>query len=286
MSNAPATPQKMTARTRTLLEKRLHDLHYYIAKSEGELRVNRIEAGETLSELRASFKHGQWMKYSADLYKRLKLSRKTAERYISAYKEVASFGPALRAAAQKSGLDLNKPLVRDYIKDVRTENPDASDDEIVKLTNMTMEAAAKEDEAAKRDRAAYAESARCKHPGCSRQRVLFTAVPDGIADGGDFCDEHEPPDEKARRESDAEKNFQERAARRKRFESAGTHRRRPTAQTLAEAKEIIESGYRAQATKHHPDKGGSEEKMQRINSGMSWLRQMLKHEEEPLTHAA
>lgn len=287
----------MTASKRVRLEKHLADLHHCIATSEGQLRVDRIEAGETLTQLRASFGHGRWMTYSADLYKRLKLSRKTAERYIAAYKEVASFGPALRAAAKKSGLDFNKTNVRDYVKEIRTQNPDASADEIVKLTNMAMEAEAEETEAARREDAARAEAARCKHPGCSSERIVETHL--DFSAQSDFCEEHEPSEEKAQREAKAKKNDQERAERdaeaEERYQEmaepfygrfAARSAPRASSQVLAEAKEIIESGYRARAKKNHPDSGGLAERMQVTNAAISWLRQVLKNNEERLAPRA
>jgi hypothetical protein len=41
------------------------------------------------------------------------------------------------------------------------------------------------------------------------------------------------------------------------------------------AKEIIDSGYRATAHRHHPDKGGSPQKMQRLNALAASLRAQI-----------
>ena len=40
--------------------------------------------------------------------------------------------------------------------------------------------------------------------------------------------------------------------------------------------EIVAVGYRAVATRHHPDHGGSTEAMQHVNAAAAWLREQLR----------
>lgn len=44
----------------------------------------------------------------------------------------------------------------------------------------------------------------------------------------------------------------------------------------AMAEELIQHGYRAVAKKYHPDHGGSNRQMQRVNAVVEWLRKIIR----------
>jgi hypothetical protein len=113
------------------LENQLEALH-------GQIRLNQIEAGQTISDLRKLFKHGSWVAYSEKLYRRLGIASKTAYRYVEAFEQSQTLGVSLCEAAVKTGLNLNKVAVRENLIEIRKAYPEASPDEIVKMTNLAL----------------------------------------------------------------------------------------------------------------------------------------------------
>jgi hypothetical protein len=116
------------------LENRLEELH-------GQIRLNQIEAGRIISELRKSFRHGEWMPYSQKLFFRLKISRKSAERYVDAYQKAKDIGEPIIQEAELEGLNLNRIPVRETLFEVKQEHPKASPSKIVNLTNLKLQQA-------------------------------------------------------------------------------------------------------------------------------------------------
>jgi hypothetical protein len=116
---------------RTRLESRLKELSDSIV-------VNQIEAGRILAELRATFKHGEWMPYYRELVKRLGISLKTADRYREAFEQSEKLGRPILEKAKEAGLNLNRKPVRQKLSEVSATNPDASPEKIVKLTKMRL----------------------------------------------------------------------------------------------------------------------------------------------------
>lgn len=114
------------------LEKQLEKLH-------GQIRLNQIEAGKVISDLRKSFKHGQWMPYSQKLFMRLKISRKTADRYVDAYQKTKDIGEPIIQEAEAEGLNVNHIPVREALLEVKQEHPKASPSKIVSLTNLKLQ---------------------------------------------------------------------------------------------------------------------------------------------------
>lgn len=133
-SEAALTVQQETWETqnRATLEKQLAELH-------GQIRVNQIEAGRIISDLRKSFKHGEWMPYSQKLFLRLKLSRKTAERYVDAFQKAKDIGEPIIQGAEAGGLNLNRIPVREALLEVKHQHPNASPSKIVNLTNLKLQ---------------------------------------------------------------------------------------------------------------------------------------------------
>lgn len=117
---------------RPQLEKRLVELH-------GQIRLNQIEAGRIISDLRKTFKHGEWMPYSRELFLRLKISRKTADRYVDAFQKAKDIGEPIVIEAEAAGLNLNRIPVREALLETKKEHPDASANKIVKMTNLKLE---------------------------------------------------------------------------------------------------------------------------------------------------
>lgn len=124
---------------RQTLEKQLQQLHASCSTLEARLRVDRVKAGKVITELKAFFRHGDWMPYSEKLYARLKVSRKTAERYVEAYEQVQALGEPLVAEAKKAGLDIDRIPVREKLIEIRHDNPTASPSKIVKLTKVKLQ---------------------------------------------------------------------------------------------------------------------------------------------------
>ena len=122
----------MSVTNRSALEKRLEQLH-------GQIRVSQIEAGRIISELRQSFKHGEWMPYSAKLFSRLRISRKSADRYVDAYQQAKDIGEPIVSVAEAAGLNVNRIPVREALFEVKQQNPTASPSKIVKMTNLKLD---------------------------------------------------------------------------------------------------------------------------------------------------
>ena len=125
------------------LEKQLQKLHTLCSALEVRLNVDRVAAGRVITELKKLFKHGEWMPYSEKLYARLQVSRKTAERYVEAYEQVRALGAPLIDAAKKAGLDIDRIPVREKLIEVKHNCPTASPTEIVNLTNLELQKAAR-----------------------------------------------------------------------------------------------------------------------------------------------
>ena len=113
------------------LEKQLEKLH-------GQIRLNQIEAGRVISDLRKSFEHGGWVAYSEKLYRRLGIASKTAYRYVEAFEQSQTLGTPICEAAVKAGLSLNKVAGREKLIEIKKAHPEASPDEIVKMTNLAL----------------------------------------------------------------------------------------------------------------------------------------------------
>jgi hypothetical protein len=52
--------------------------------------------------------------------------------------------------------------------------------------------------------------------------------------------------------------------------------RRFSGPAIEDVKDIVDTGYRALALKHHPDRGGDVSRMQRINLAAEWLRTTMR----------
>ena len=113
------------------LENQLERLH-------AQIRLDQIEAGRIISDLRKSFRHGTWVAYSEKLYRRLGIASKTAYRYVAAFEQSQTIGVQLCDAAVKAGLDLDKVAVRENLIEIRKAHPEAEPDEIVKMTNLRL----------------------------------------------------------------------------------------------------------------------------------------------------
>ena len=114
------------------LEKQLERLHT-------QIRLDQIEAGRIISDLRKSFKHGEWMPYSQKLFLRFKISRKSAERYVDAYQKAKDIGEPIIQEAEATGLNLNRIPIREALLEVKNQHPKASPSKIVNLTNLKLQ---------------------------------------------------------------------------------------------------------------------------------------------------
>jgi hypothetical protein len=120
----------------------IQKLEIQLEEVHGQARLNQIEAGKIISNLRKEFKkefgHGKWCAYSEKLYRRLGIASKTAYRYVEAFEQSQTIGVPLCDAAINAGLDLDKVAVRENLIEFKKAHPEAKPDEIVKMTNLKL----------------------------------------------------------------------------------------------------------------------------------------------------
>ena len=115
-----------------------HKCEQELAIVISRIRVDVLAAGRILTKLSRLHPHGTWMEYSTTLYKRLGISRSTGQRYIEAYEAVRDLGPKIVAAAEVADLNLSKKSVRTQLLLAKSQHPEASPTELVKLTNLAL----------------------------------------------------------------------------------------------------------------------------------------------------
>jgi hypothetical protein len=117
---------------RAQLETQLEQLH-------GQIRLNQIQAGRIISELRRTLRHGEWMPYSENLFARLKISRKSAERYVDAYQKAKDIGEPILQEAEAAGLNISRIPVQEALLESKNQDPTAPPSKIVKMTNLKLQ---------------------------------------------------------------------------------------------------------------------------------------------------
>jgi hypothetical protein len=107
-------------------------------KIHTRITVDCIEAGRIISGFLCAVEYGQQTAQLRKLCKAAGVSPRTGHRYRKAFEQAERAGKRVIEVAKKKDLNVNRPLVREKLVELRAANPEASPERIVKLAKVEL----------------------------------------------------------------------------------------------------------------------------------------------------